>query len=110
MHRELTEEELNKIVDSYHNWRNKQSFSSNKNGKYEDVKGFCKAAKIEEVEKNGYVLTPGRYVGTDFEMEDDEVFEEKMQRLTGELSQQFKESKELETKVKENLKKVGFDI
>jgi type I restriction enzyme M protein len=102
-HRELTEEELKQITDTYHNWRNK-------NGKYEDVKGFCKAAKIEEVEKNGYVLTPGRYVGTDFEMEDDEVFEEKMARLTKELSEQFKKSKELEVKIKENLKKVGFEI
>jgi len=102
-HRELTEEELKQIVDTYHNWRSK-------NGKYEDVKGFSKAAKMEEVEKNGYVLTPGRFVGTDFEMEDDEVFEEKMQRLTGELSQQFKESKELESKIKVNLKKVGFEV
>jgi len=102
-HRELTEKELAQIVDTYHNWRNK-------NGKYEDVKGFSKAAKIEEVEKNGFVLTPGRYVGTDFEMEDDEVFEEKMKRLTNELSQQFKESKELEKKIKENLAKVGFDL
>ena len=102
-HRELTEEELKQIVDTYHNWRSK-------NGKYEDVKGFSKAAKIEEVEKNGYVLTPGRFVGTDFEMEDDEVFEEKMQRLTSELSEQFKESKELESKIKENLKKVVFEV
>ncbi|HOD01648.1 MAG TPA: class I SAM-dependent DNA methyltransferase [bacterium] len=102
-HRELTEEDLKKIADTYHSWRNKD-------GKYEDVKGFCKAAKMEEVEKNGYVLTPGRYVGTDFEMEDDEEFEAKMKRLTGELSQQFKESKELEIKIKENLKKVGFEI
>jgi len=102
-HRELTEEELKQIVDTYHNWRSK-------NGKYEAVKGFSKAAKIEEVEKNGYVLTPGRYVGTNFEMEDDEAFEEKMQRLTSELSKQFKESKELEIKIKENLKKVGFEV
>jgi len=102
-HRELTEEELKQIVDTYHNWRSK-------NGKYEAVKGFSKAAKIEEVEKNGYVLTPGRYVGTNFEMEDDEAFEEKMQRLASELSKQFKESKELEIKIKENLKKVGFEV
>jgi len=62
------------------------------------------------VEKNGYVLTPGRYVGTDFVMENDEEFEAKMQRLTSEISQQFKESKELETKIKENLMKVGFEV
>ncbi len=108
-HRELTEKELKKISDTYHNWRlpipdNAQS------RKYKDVRGFCKAAKIEEVEKNGFVLTPGRYVGTDFEIEDDEVFEEKMKRLTKELAEQFKESKKLEQKIRENLKKVGFEI
>jgi len=102
-HRELTEEELKQIADIYHNWRNKS-------GRYKDIKGFCKASKIEEIEKNSFVLTPGRYVGTDFVMEDDEVFEEKMKRLTNELSQQFKESKELEIQVKKNLKKVGFKL
>jgi len=102
-HRELSEKELKQIADTYHNWRNP-------GGKYEDVKGFCKSAKIEEVEKNSYVLTPGRYVGTDFKMEDDEVFEEKMDRLTSELAEQFKQSKELEAKIKENLKKVGYEI
>ncbi len=102
-HRELSDKELKQIADTYHNWRNPD-------GDYEDVKGFCKSAKIEEVEKNSYVLTPGRYVGTDFEMEDDEVFEEKMEKLTSELSAQFKESKELEAKIKENLKKVGYDL
>jgi len=102
-HRELTDAELQKISDTYHNWRSKD-------GNYEDVKGFCKSAITEEVEKNSFVLTPGRYVGTDFVAEDDEVFEEKMQRLTSELSEQFKESKDLEAKIKENLKKVGFEI
>lgn len=102
-HRELTEDELGRIAQTYHSWRNPD-------GTYEDVKGFCKSAKIEEVEKNGFVLTPGRYVGTDFEVEDDEVFEEKMQRLTSELSEQFKETQKLEQKIKENLKKVGFEI
>lgn len=102
-HRELTEEELKKIYKTYHNWKNKKT-------KYEDIKGFCKASKIEEVEKNNFVLTPGRYVGTDYEMESDEVFEEKMERLTKELSKQFKQSKILEKKIKENLKKVGFEV
>lgn len=102
-HRELTEEEIEKIAKTYHQWRSR-------NNGYEDVKGFCKAAKIEEVEKNGFVLTPGRYVGTDFEMENDEVFEEKMGRLTKDLVAQFKESKILEKRIKESLKKVGFKL
>lgn len=113
-HRELTEEEIKKIADTYHKWRNKKNLPASNDAqasnKYKDVKGFCKAAKIEEVEKNDYVLTPGRYVGTNFEMEDDEVFEEKMARLTKELAEQFKESKKLEKKIRENLKKVGFKI
>lgn len=112
-HRELSKKELKKISETYHNWRNKNlpaEASAKEGGKYEDVKGFCKAAPIEEVAKNGYVLTPGRYVGTDFIEEDDEVFEEKMARLTKELSEQFKQSKELEQKIKENLEKVGFKI
>lgn len=101
--RELTDEEIKKISDTYHCWKAKDCA-------YEDVKGFCKAAKMTEVEKNGFVLTPGRYVGTDVVEEDDEVFEEKMQRLTKELGEQFKESKVLEEKIRENLKGIGYTI
>ncbi len=100
-HRELTNEDIKTISDSYHNWRNTD-------GKYEDKKGFCKAAKIEEVEKNGFVLTPGRYVGSEIIEEDDEVFEEKMKRLTTELNEQFQQSKALEAKIRDNLSKLGI--
>jgi type I restriction enzyme M protein len=98
-HRELTAEEIKLISETYHNWRTKD-------GKYEDKKGFSKAAKVEEVEKNGFVLTPGRYVGSEIIEEDDEVFEAKMKRLTSELDGQFKQSKELEEKIKNNLNKL----
>jgi type I restriction enzyme M protein len=101
--RELTDEDIEKISGIYHSWRNID-------GKYENVKGFCMAASFEEVEKNGFVLTPGRYVGSDYVEEDNEVFEEKMKRLISDLSEQFKESKILEEKIKENLKKIGFDL
>ena len=101
--RELTDEDIKKISDTYHAWRTKE-------GKYEDIKGYSKSAKIEEIEKNGFVLTPGRYVGSDYVEEDDEVFEKKMKRLTAELSAQFKESKELEERVRKNLKKIGFNL
>lgn len=100
---ELTETDVQKISGVYHAWRTIK-------GKYEDVKGFCKAAKISEVEKSGYVLTPGRYVGTDYVEEDSEVFEEKMGRITSELSGQFKQSKELEERIRKNLKSIGFEI
>ncbi len=100
---ELTDEDLKKISETYHCWRTKDC-------KYEDVKGFCKAAKITEVEKNGFVLTPGRYVGSDYVEEDDEVFEEKMAKLTKELSGQFEKSKELEAQIKQNLKSIGFEV
>jgi type I restriction enzyme M protein len=101
--REFTEYDLEKISEVYHAWRTID-------GKYEDVKGFCKAAEIEEVKKNGFVLTPGRYVGSDYVEEDDGLFEEKMKELTSELSEQFKESKELEERIKKNLKDIGFEI
>ncbi len=100
---ELTDEDVQKISGVYHAWRTIK-------GKYADVKGFCKVAKIAEVEKSGYVLTPGRYVGSDYVEEDDEVFEEKMGRLTKEISEQFKQSKGLEERIKKNLKSIGFEI
>jgi type I restriction enzyme M protein len=101
--RELTEEEILRISDTYHQWRSKE-------GKYEDIKGFCKAANIEELEKNNFVLTPGRYVGFEAEEEDDEAFDEKMSRLTKELSEQFAESKVLEERIKKNLTSIGFSL
>jgi len=101
--RELTEADINKISETYHNWRNPK-------GTYQDTKGYSKAAKITEVEKAGFVLTPGRYVGSEILEEDDEAFEEKMKRLTTELSTQFKESKELEERIKKNLTQINFPI
>ena len=101
--RELTDDDVNKIAGAYHHWRNK-------NAKYHDVKGFCKAAKITEVEKNNHTLNPGRYVGTDYVEEDDEVFEKKMARITAEIAGQFQQSRELENRVKRNLKSIGYEI
>jgi len=78
-HRELTEEDIRKIADTYHNWR------GDGDGEYEDVPGFCKSATLEVIRKHGYVLTPGRYVGVPPQEDDDEPFEEKMARLVAEL-------------------------
>ncbi|OGC25616.1 N-6 DNA methylase [candidate division WOR-1 bacterium RIFOXYB2_FULL_42_35] len=99
--RELTDEDIKQIADTYHGWREKK-------GKYKNIKGFCKAADIAEVEKHGFVLTPGRYVGFEVIEDDDEVFEEKMKRLTKELAGQFEESRELEKRISKNLSNLGF--
>ena len=103
-HRELTDEDVKKISSTYHAWRGENKL------KYEDVTGFCKSAKFEKVEKNNFILTPGRYVGIQEEAEDDEAFEEKMKRLTAELSSQMKEGQKLDEEIKKNLEKIGWRV
>ena len=102
-HRELTDEEIRKISDTYHAWRGE-------GGKYENEKGFCKSASFADIKKHGYILTPGRYVGVEEAEEDDEEFEEKMKRLTSELSAQMKEGEKLDEDIKKNLRGIGFGI
>lgn len=102
-HRELSEEDIKKIADTYHGYRNID-------GNYEDIKGFCKAAKLEEVRQNEYVLTPGRYVGIE-EAEDDGIpFDEKMKTLTSELEELFDKSHRLEEEIKKNLRGIGYEF
>ena len=102
-HRELSDEEINKIADTYHQWRNQD-------GKYEDIKGFCKSATLEEIRKHEYVLTPGRYVAIE-EAEDDGVsFEEKMEDMTSELAKLFARSRQLEEEIRKNLGGIGYEI
>lgn len=99
----FTDEDIAKISEVYHNWRNLD-------GKYEDIQGFCKSATIKEVEENNYVLTPGRFVGTE-DVEDDGVsFEDKVAEISQNLSAHFKESIELQERIKQNLKKVGIEL
>lgn len=107
--KDFTEEDITKIADTYNAWRGER-LENGKEGKYEDVQGFCKSVKLEEIRKHEHILTPGRYVGT-AEVEDDgEPFEDKMARLTKELEDQFEESKKLEGEIKENLAKIGWRI
>ncbi len=112
-HRELTEEDIKKISDTYHAFRGEPPSPSGTppwRGKYEDIAGFCKIADLEEIKKNGYILTPGRYVGTKETEEDDEIFEEKMKRLTSELSKQMEEEKRLNEEIKKQLSKIGLNL
>jgi len=101
-HRDLSDDDLARITGTYHNWRGDGT------GKYEDVQGFCKSAKLEEVRTHGHVLTPGRYVGAEEVEDDGEPFDEKMKRLTAQLNEQFAESDRLEHSIRENLKKLGY--
>ncbi len=102
-HREFTKEDIATIANTYHEWRKKD-------GKYKDIKGFSKSANVKEVQKQGYVLTPGRYVGITDGEKDSEPFEEKMKRLTSTLKEQIAEEGKMNAEIKKQLKKVGFDI
>ncbi len=98
--RDFTTEDIKKIVNTFHAWQRSDG--------YEDEKGFCYAATLEDIEKHDFVLTPGRYVGAAEQEEDDEPFAEKMARLTGQLKAQFAESDRLEGEIKKNLAGLGY--
>jgi type I restriction enzyme M protein len=102
-HRELSDDEIKKICDTYHNWRDKKD-------EYEDVKGYCKSAGVEEVKEHEYILTPGRYVGIEDAEEDSEPFDDKMTRLTGELAEIFAKSHSLEDEIKQRLGAIGYEF
>ncbi|GAW87484.1 type I restriction enzyme M protein [Bathymodiolus platifrons methanotrophic gill symbiont] len=102
VHREFAPEDIQKIEHVYHNWRKTEG--------YEDIKGFCKSATLEEIEKHNFVLTPSRYVGIPDEEDDGIPFEDKMADLTATLAQQIEKEKELDEQLKEQLEKVGFAL
>lgn len=99
--RELTDEDIQKIAQTYDDYVN---------GNLEPVKGFCAVATTEEIAKQDYILTPGRYVGIAEQEDDGEPFDEKMARLTAELSDLFAESHKLEKEIREKLGAIGYDI
>lgn len=103
VHKELSEDDIAKIAQTYHAWRGEE-----KDGKYENTPGFCKAANKADIAKHDYVLTPGRYVGA-AEVEDDgELFEEKMTELTQTLYGQMKKSAELDKLIRKNMETLGY--
>jgi type I restriction enzyme M protein len=103
VHRELSDEDIEKIAGTYHAWRGDKAA-----GEYADVPGFCKATKLDDIRKHGHVLTPGRYVGAEAVEDDGEPFDEKMKRLTARLREQQKESAKLDAAIAENLKELGY--
>jgi len=98
VHRDLTAEDIERIAGTYHAWRGDKGAR-----KYADVPGFCKAATTDEIAGQGFVLTPGRYVGAEDIEDDGEPFEEKMKRLTAKLEAQFAEARVLEKAVRKSL-------
>lgn len=99
--RELTDEDIHRMAQTY------QAYCE---GTLEDVKGFCAVATTEEIAKQDYILTPGRYVGIEEVEDDGEPFEEKMDRLTKELSGLFEESHRLEQEIREKLGAIGYEV
>ena len=103
VHRELTDEDILRISDTYHAWRGDKGA-----GNYEDVAGFCKAANLEDIRKHGHVLTPGRYIEAESAEDDGIPFEEKMQALSQTLREQMKEAARLDVVIAANLKELGY--
>ncbi|HRU98781.1 MAG TPA: class I SAM-dependent DNA methyltransferase [Ruminococcus sp.] len=100
-HRDFTDEDIQKLADT---------FKAFQDGTLEEVKGFCAVADIQAIAAQDYILTPGRYVGIEEQEDDGEPFDEKMKRLTSELSDMFKKSHELENEIREKLGAIGYDV
>ena len=99
--RELTDADIAMIADAYKAYCD---------GTLEDQKGFCAVVDTNEIAKQDYILTPGRYVGIEEQEDDGEPFEEKMARLTGELSELFTQSHTLEDEIRQKLEAIGYGI
>ena len=102
-HRELSDEEISRIAQTYHAWRGEKEA-----GEYQDIPGLCKSVTTGEIASHGFVLTPGRYVGAKEVEDDDEIIEEKMQRLLTKLKGQFAESAQLEAVILKNLERIDY--
>jgi type I restriction enzyme M protein len=102
-HRELTDEDITRIANTYHAWRGEKDASE-----YADIAGFCKSATLDEVRKHDNVLTPGRYVGSEAQEDSDEPFEDKMKRLAATLRAQQTEAATLDAAITANLEGLGY--
>ena len=101
IHRELSDADIAKISGTVEAFQN---------GTLEDEKGFCAVATLQDIEKQDFILTPGRYVGIEEQEDDGEPFEEKMARLTSELSEMFEKSHELENEIRKKLGEIGYEV
>ena len=97
--RELTDADIRKLAETH------TAFAE---GRLEAIKGFCCTADTDTIAQNDYILTPGRHVGIEEQEDDGEPFEDKMRRLTSELSELFVKSHELEVQIKKQLRAIGL--
>jgi type I restriction enzyme M protein len=100
-HRDLSEQDIERLASTFDKFQK---------GKLQDEKGFCAVVETADIAKQDYILTPGRYVGIEDTVQDDEPFEQKMTRLIGELSEMFAKSHDLEKQIKKNLEGLGFKM
>ncbi len=94
--RALNDEDIARIADTYHAWRNHD-------GGYEDIPGFAKAAPLDDIRHHDFVLSPGRYVGSEEVEADDEPIDQKVARLTQELYVEFERGRDLEDEIRRRL-------
>lgn len=100
---ELTDGVIDKIANTVAAWRGE-------GGDYQDVAGFCRSVPLAEIAQHGHVLTPGRYVGAEEVEDDDEVFAEKMQKLTEKLGDQMAKGAELDALIRQKLGGLGYEF
>ena len=103
-HRELTDDDIQRISDTYHAWRGTSDDA------YADEPGFCRSVTLDEILEHDGVLTPGRYVGMADSEDDGEPFDAKMERLTTDLAEHFAKGAELEERIRRNLKEFGYGL
>lgn len=104
--RVFDDEHIGKIADAVHLWRQDGEVK----GTYEDISGFCRSVKLAEIREHGFVLTPGRYVGAEETEDDDEAFNEKMDRLTSLLAEQMAKGAELDEVIRQKLGGLGYGV
>ena len=108
--KELTNEDIVHITETYHIWRGEElaSLDENSQSEYQNIAGYCKSATLADMKANDYVLTPGRYVGA-VEIEDDGIpFETKMTELSQTLYSQMNQAGELDKAIRKNLEVLGY--
>jgi type I restriction enzyme M protein len=100
--------DIGRISYAYRKWRGQPApewWDESEHGDwtYGDIPGFCRTTTTSEIEKHGFVLTPGRYVGAEEQADDGEPFTEKFPFLVAQLNALFSESRALEDAIKANL-------